>query len=83
VLIEHPAVAKASYSAGGHQPTAETAAAILNNCLDRLAPFKRIRRIEFAELQTISGKIRWVELRVSEQGRESRNPGEFWEEGLG
>ncbi len=69
--------------AGGYEPTAETAAAILAHCRDRLAPFKRIRRIEFAELpKTISGKIRRVELRASEQDREARNPGEFWEEDL-
>ncbi|MGI8694845.1 MAG: AMP-binding protein [Geodermatophilaceae bacterium] len=69
--------------ARGYEPTAETAAAILAHCRDRLAPFKRIRRIEFAELpKTISGKIRRVELRASEQGREGRSPGEFWEEDL-
>lgn len=35
-----------------------------------LAPFKRVRRIEFAPLpKTISGKIRRVELRQAEQGR--------------
>jgi len=69
--------------ASGYEPTAETAAGILAHCRDRLAPFKRIRRIEFAELpKTISGKIRRVELRASEQGREGRNLGEFWEEDL-
>ena len=50
----------------------------------RLAPYQRIRRIEFAELpKTISGKIRRVELRRSEaearaQGRAS--PAEFLED---
>ena len=35
---------------------------------ERLAPYKRVRRIEFAELpKTISGKIRRVELRVRER----------------
>ncbi|MDQ3464630.1 MAG: AMP-binding protein [Actinomycetota bacterium] len=71
--------------ASGHEPTAETAAAILTYCRGRLAPFKRIRRIEFAELpKTISGKIRRVELRTSEHDRagEARKPQEFWEEDL-
>jgi acetyl-CoA synthetase len=50
----------------------------------RLGPYKRIRRIEFAELpKTISGKIRRVQLRGLEQ--QLREPGlrrasEFWEE---
>jgi acetyl-CoA synthetase len=49
-----------------------------------LAPFKRVRRLEFAELpKTISGKIRRVELRRAEavnrdQGK--RAALEFWEE---
>jgi acetyl-CoA synthetase len=71
--------------AGGHEPTAETAAAILRYCRDRLAPFKRIRRIEFAELpKTISGKIRRVELRTAEHERtgNERKAQEFWEEDL-
>ncbi|MEU8244565.1 AMP-binding protein [Actinoplanes missouriensis] len=50
--------------ADGWAPTAETARAILLHCRENLAPYKRIRRIEFAELpKTISGKIRRVELR--------------------
>jgi acetyl-CoA synthetase len=54
--------------AAGHEPTAETARAILAFARENLAPYKRIRRLEFAELpKTISGKIRRVELR----GRES------------
>ena len=37
-------------------------------CRERLAPFKRVRRIEFADLpKTISGKIRRVELRQAEE----------------
>jgi acetyl-CoA synthetase len=55
-----------------------------------LAPFKRVRRLEFAELpKTISGKIRRVELREQESQRlgtgertPSRAAGEFWEEDL-
>ncbi|MFG1648136.1 AMP-binding protein [Amycolatopsis sp. NPDC049252] len=54
--------------AAGHEPTADTAKAILAYCREHLAPYKRIRRLEFADLpKTISGKIRRVELR----GRES------------
>jgi acetyl-CoA synthetase len=50
--------------ASGWEPTNETAQAIFRHCREHLAPYKRIRRIEFAELpKTISGKIRRVELR--------------------
>ncbi|AGT85601.1 AMP-binding protein [Amycolatopsis mediterranei] len=52
----------------GFSADAETARSILAYCREHLAPYKRIRRLEFAELpKTISGKIRRVELR----GRES------------
>ncbi len=72
----------------GWEPTADTAASILKYTRERLAPYKRIRRIEFADLpKTISGKIRRVELRGEEQSRQGgtqlapgRNPGEFWEQ---
>ena len=51
---------------------------------ERLSPFKRIRRLEFADLpKTISGKIRRVELRRRENDRTHggvRRPDEFWEE---
>ena len=41
-----------------------TALSIFQHLRERLAPFKRVRRLEFAELpKTISGKIRRVELR--------------------
>ena len=62
-----------------------TARAIPDFARERLAPFKRIRRIEFGVLpKTISGKIRRVELRDAEHGGTSgsRNPGEWWEEDL-
>ncbi|MDQ4038311.1 MAG: AMP-binding protein [Actinomycetota bacterium] len=72
--------------AAGHDPSAETARDILDYCRGRLAPFKRIRRIEFAELpKTISGKIRRVELRGTERDRDltaSRHDAEFWEDDL-
>ena len=50
---------------GGAKPDAETALSIYTHLQERLAPFKRIRRIEFVtELpKTISGKIRRVQLR--------------------
>jgi acetyl-CoA synthetase len=67
---------------GGVEPSAEVAQSVLAYCRERLAPFKRVRRIEFAELpKTISGKIRRVELRAREQQRtEPRQPNEWWEE---
>ncbi len=56
--------------ASGHEPTTETAASIFAHLRARLAPYKRIRRLEFAELpKTISGKIRRVELRRAEAQR--------------
>jgi acetyl-CoA synthetase len=65
----------------GAEPTAESAAAIFELVRDRLAPYKRVRRIEFGALpKTISGKIRRVELRRAEAQRapDQRTPGEFW-----
>lgn len=53
--------------APGYEPTEQTAAAILQYAREHLAPYQRIRRLEFAELpKTISGKIRRVELRDRE-----------------
>lgn len=61
--------------AAGHQAGPELAEDILRYCRDHLAPFKRIRRLEFAELpKTISGKIRRVELRHSEELRHGAGP---------
>ena len=54
--------------AAGHDPSPETARAILAYARAHLAPYKRVRRLEFAELpKTISGKIRRVELRAREE----------------
>ncbi|HUK68211.1 MAG TPA: AMP-binding protein [Streptosporangiaceae bacterium] len=73
----------------GWQPSADTAVAILRYTRERLAPYKRVRRIEFTELpKTISGKIRRVELREDEEsrhgGEHETEPGrrtrEFWEQ---
>jgi acetyl-CoA synthetase len=56
--------------APGVIPSAEVAQSIIAFSRDRLAPYKRLRRIEFAELpKTISGKIRRVELRGQEAAR--------------
>ena len=53
--------------APGYQPTRETAFEILKYAREHLAPFQRVRRIEFFELpKTILGKIRRVELRTRE-----------------
>lgn len=62
------AVPKAYVSlAAGHEPDAATAESILRHCRAALAPYKRIRRLEFHELpKTISGKIRRVDLRKRE-----------------
>jgi acetyl-CoA synthetase len=66
------------------RPTRETALAIFRFARERLAPYKRIRRLEFSDLpKTISGKIRRVELRQREQegrARDARGELEFWEE---
>jgi acetyl-CoA synthetase len=64
--------------------TRETALDILRFLRGNLSPYKRVRRIEFAELpKTISGKIRRVQLRQAEDERRARgerSPMEFWEE---
>jgi acetyl-CoA synthetase len=70
--------------AAGHGANAATAQSIFEHVQQRVAPYKRIRRIEFCELpKTISGKIRRVELRNAEQQRGeqgTRPAGEFRDE---
>jgi acetyl-CoA synthetase len=69
--------------AAGYQPSGELAQSIMVFCRERVAPYKRIRRLEFGDLpKTISGKIRRVELRGQETvPREPvRGVTEFWEE---
>ena len=70
--------------APGHAPDRDTALSIFRHCRTALAPFKRVRRLEFADLpKTISGKIRRVELRRAEAANQQggkRAPLEFWEE---
>ena len=72
--------------APGYEPSRELAIAILAHAAGRVAPYKRIRRIEFADLpKTVSGKIRRVELRELERHRRAsgeRVPLEFFEEDL-
>jgi acetyl-CoA synthetase len=70
----------------GVEPSGELAREIFAFARARLAPYKRIRRIEFRELpKTISGKIRRVELRKQEATRDTvPSTGiEFREEDLG
>jgi acetyl-CoA synthetase len=64
------AVPKAYISlADGWEPNADTAKQIMEYARDHLAPYLRVRRVEFYELpKTISGKIRRVELRRREDG---------------
>ena len=73
--------------AEGWAPDAATARAIFAHLRGRLAPYKRVRRIEFASLpKTISGKIRRVELRRAEAALRTqgvRGEAEFAEEELG
>ncbi|WP_310584816.1 AMP-binding protein, partial [Deinococcus sp.] len=68
----------------GTLPSRELAQDILAFCRERLAPYKRVRRLEFFDLpKTISGKIRRVDLRAhAERGvAEGQRGGlEFWEE---
>jgi acetyl-CoA synthetase len=63
-------------------PSRDVARTIFAFARERLAPYKRIRRIEFTDLpKTISGKIRRVELRRQEAGRgEGGVANEFREE---
>ncbi|PNG16993.1 AMP-binding protein [Streptomyces cahuitamycinicus] len=50
--------------AAGWEPGADTAKVLFEHSREVLAPYKRIRRLEFADLpKTVSGKIRRIELR--------------------
>src|SRR5450631_779536 len=67
----------------GATADAVTARSILEYVRERVSPFKRIRRLEFASLpKTISGKIRRVDLRRIESDRPggARRAQEYWEE---
>ncbi|MHB8488045.1 MAG: AMP-binding protein [Candidatus Dormibacteria bacterium] len=80
-------VPKAFIAVGaGYVPSAELARSIFEHSQANLAGYKRIRRLEFAELpKTISGKIRRVDLRAREvdlrdQAGPARAENEHWEE---
>lgn len=68
----------------GYEAGPELARSVFQFSREKLAPYKRIRRLQFSDLpKTISGKIRRVELRRRELEREAepaRLPGEYWEE---
>ncbi len=67
----------------GCEPSRETALSIFQHSRAVLAPYKRVRRLEFVDLpKTISGKIRRVQLRTAEAERApgSRAQEEFREE---
>ena len=70
--------------AAGCEPDRDTALAVFRHIQTSLAPYKRVRRIEFTDLpKTISGKIRRVELRrreieLARTGETA--PGEYREE---
>lgn len=92
-VVPHPdpirlAVPKAYVTlTAGHTPGPALAAALFAFCRERLAPYKRIRRIEFVDElpKTISGKIRRVELRHQESARQqaaARGDREFLEDEL-
>jgi acetyl-CoA synthetase len=71
--------------AAGYRSDAASAYDVFSKMRGRLAPYKRIRRIEFVESlpQTISGKIKRAELRQQEAHRRRdgiRTETEFWEE---
>ena len=68
----------------GQVPGRELALEIFRFLRLRLAPYKRVRRLEFSDLpKTISGKIRRVELRKRELARGpagARGDLEFWQD---
>ncbi|WP_028228167.1 AMP-binding protein [Paraburkholderia ferrariae] len=68
----------------GYEAGPELAREVFRFSRDKLAPYKRIRRLQFSDLpKTISGKIRRVELRRREMERTAdmaRMPDEYWEE---
>lgn len=79
--------------ASGHEPNEDTARELLAYSREHLAPYKRIKRLQFGDLpKTISGKIRRVELRDQEgrpdvgdgaDAQADRLPGEFWASDFG
>ena len=70
--------------ADGFEPDGMLAQELLRFARVRLAPYKRIRRVQFAELpKTLSGKVRRVELRRREEelrATGTRGELEYWEQ---
>jgi acetyl-CoA synthetase len=67
----------------GYEPGEDLARELFAFIRNRLAPYKRVRRLEFSDLpKTISGKIRRAELRIIERDRNpvERRLDEFFEE---
>ncbi|WP_296653969.1 AMP-binding protein [Paraburkholderia sp.] len=68
----------------GYEAGPDLAREVFRFSREKLAPYKRIRRLQFSDLpKTISGKIRRVELRRREMDRPAdtaRLPDEYWEE---
>jgi acetyl-CoA synthetase len=68
----------------GREPGRELALDLFRFLRSRLAPYQRVRRLEFADLpKTVSGKIKRVELRKRELQRGpsgSRGATEFWQD---
>lgn len=64
----------------GYEPSKELALELFKHTIDVLAKFKIPRIIEFVEElpKTISGKIRRVELRENEEGKEAQAAKEFY-----
>jgi acetyl-CoA synthetase len=71
--------------APGYVPGSDTAQEILAFAREKLPPYLRVRRLEFAELpKTISGKIRRVELRRrEEENAQHRSGAEYRDEDFG
>jgi acetyl-CoA synthetase len=67
----------------GYQASLQMAEELFEFVRGRLAPYQRVRRIQFVEElpKTISGKIRRVQLRSAENSRQAdRHTHEYWEE---
>ena len=64
----------------GTQPSRELAKEIFAFLRGNLAPYKRVRRLEFSDLpKTISGKIRRIQLRGVEAERRAKGERVEWE----
>ena len=72
------------FLAKGFEPTKDLALSIMTHSRNKLASFKRIRRIEFTDLpKSVSGEIQRLELQLREIKKvnsEEKSPYEFWEE---